>query len=1083
MRAVEVIQKPVRIIIIGDIHDPVGSKEDYSYPAIPRGTVRDYIPAHVDITEHLLIRLNGHIVNQRDWLTKLVAGGDELVIVKAPGGVDPVSIVIALVVSAVIGFGLSYVARLFVDPPKDPDPLESPTTGGDQIRTKSANALPIPIVYGEYILGGNVIRSTTGHFGGKVKGGQNYSVSIGGFRNNLTLGLCEGPIQAVAGYTVPQQMLWFGRTSGISDSLYSNISKTASTWQTLSAAGNTKLAFKFTVKTAPSQLKWMRLFLRSAFPNTPPTMTVQEDTAGSPSGLDLFIPITPTTISGPFSYKTFTLTKSVTLQLGPSNANKDYWVVLEGGDVIDLGTTTDTLNGNMKAYSGSWGATLAFRALADISGEPDLFISSNIGVKIDGSPIDGYSADGFVSLNLGTVDQEAHPGSSGVVLEQNVNQKLPLNRAIQQTTQNGVDGIGVVISFPNGYYVTDRPGNRKDADLEFEVTYWISGFPATTGFFRFKDSLFETGSSALTYRIDFSTEKNKPSYQFRDQILDVEVKMINNNGVQFPIIWKSLQEYSDDQAQSYPYTATMQLDTDIGSAVGPLGDVTVHVQGKKVHQYDSNGYYDTYGYLPSPAWCAVDLALNQRYGGGKHLTTSNVDLVSASDFHDHCTDQINDGNGGVMDRWALGLVIDEVKPLDDWLTTITAAADAKLLRIGNKLKFKESIARSPSQTFSDGNTLAGTFKQQFIGKKNRPNIVKLTYRDAGLDFAKEVIQTEVVGIREEGEPDIPELLDAQGVTHPVRAFNLAERHARRIQYTEWTAEVTTFIGALACEPGDVVALSASAMDPKGLGGRLKENAPGANSIKLDKDLDLDSAGNNYQITITTESAGEDSTMTATIDEIDGQSFSAGDTIDITPSWSVTPSAGDVYSIRPIREQRGSILKTDEAGGVEAEVVSFEITDDFFIRIQLVNYDSRVFDEPVLKTIGARKRFIPTPLTPSRVPDRPLSLQLKSRLVGQPPMHVISCSWIKAVWPFNYNCAIYGRIVEINSDRFTYIGDSTSSSFDIPNMVEGLHYEVAICPRSPGTGRHHNPASVEVIRRKIFIPRPYSANRTAVPSIP
>ncbi len=1103
MATATVIPKPVKIIIIGDFHDPVSSREDYTYPAISRGTVRDYIPAHVEIDEHLAVRINGHIINRKDWETKAVPGGSEVHITKMPGGIGALAVGVllplfafkAVAIPLVFSAATSYLSSLFTDPPKAPDLDNSPAYGSDQVRTSAKNALPIPIIYGEQIAGGNLIRSTTGHLGGKIIGGQNYNVSIGGSRNNMMLGLCEGPIRSIAGYTVPQSQLWFGEPSGVPRALYQKVQANPGGTKTLSTGNDTKYAFKFTVSGTKAFLRWISLPIKSS--GSPPssvsfpTVTVQADSSGDPSGIDLFTPIVISNQGSMHNYyKTYSyaLSSYVILPLGADDVDKDYWVVVTmtaSGSGTDIGTTAASNNGNIKMYDGSWGSLLGIEAVAEVHSRPEPFIGSVLGIKVNGSPVESFASDGYVAFNFGTVDQESLPGSSGIVLEQSVEQKLPLNRTIEATTQNAVDGIGVVISFPSGFYKFTSGGSVSGGRLGFEIRYWIKDSPTKQGFFRFFDKITEYGTATLTYKVDFPTEKNKPSHQFRDQILDVEVKLTDNDGVQFPIIWKSLQEYSDDQAQTYPHTVTLELDTDIGTAAGPLGDVTTHVQGKLVHQYDASGNYDTYGYSDSPAWCATDLALNPRYGGGKVLTTSYVDLESAYDLDDDCNDQIPDGRGGSMNRWAIGLTIDEVKPLDDWLTTITAAADAKLLKIGNKLKFKPSVARSTSQTFSDGNTLAGTFKQTFIGKKRRPNIVQLKYRDAELDYAEEQIEAEVKNVRSEGDPDIPEVLDIRALTNRIRAFRLAERHARRIQYTEWTAEVVTFINAIAVEPGDVITLSASAMDPEGVGGRLKENAPGPNSIKIDKDFSLTSAGNNYQITVTSESAGVDDTQTATIDEAEAASFSAGDTIDITPSWTTTPSAGDVYSIRPIREQRGGTAKTDEPGGVEAEVVSMEITEDFFIKLQLVNYDGRVFDEPVTKNISSKNRLIPAPLTPDKVPGRPLSLRLKSKLGGASTDNTIECRWQKAAWPYAYKCAVHGRIIGTGiNDRFRHLGDADANFFVIPNIQQGLYYEVAICPRQPAHPfRHHNPGSDKVIRRRIHVPRPYSANRTLLPTIP
>jgi hypothetical protein len=704
-------------------------------------------------------------------------------------------------------------------------------------------------------------------------------------------------------------------------------------------------------------------------------------------------------------------------------------------------------------------------------------------IKIDGNDLESFSANGFVSTRLGTHDQEALPGSSEITLDQNVGQMLAYGHGITATTQNDVDGFGIVLEFPNGYFGRKRDGSYFPSDLVFEIRYRVNeltGGPYT-GYAYVHEKFEFHGPGTALFRIDFPTTKEGDKY--RGEVIDVELTRLDEpHAGQSPqkIEWKYLREYSDDQAQIYPYTALLHVDADAASASGPIGNITSRIQGKKVWTYSGGAW--AYSYSTNPAWCCLDLLLNERYGGGsrRRLTLANIDLDSFEDWADYCDERITDPTGGTMPRWEIGLVIDKERTLWEWATTIAAAGRAKLIWTGNKLRAKAEKEVTDSdikQVFSAGNIVAGSFSLQYIGKESLPDAIDLKFWDADLDFAENIATADEPSLKSDDGSSIKETLDFKGCTSYHRAKRQARFLLNTILYEDFVCEWEAFIDAVACEPGDVVVVSNDCIDWEAVGGRLKENAPGANSIKLDRDITVD-ASRTYKISVRSEYSSDDYHQSRTVDETD-TTITAGNTVDITPAWTTVPQAGDVYSFMPIVETQDV---AEGAGAKLVRIVSMDVTDEYFVKIKAVKYDARIYnDDP-----GKAKQ---PPVLPTRdgnvIPPPVEKLGLSNEYYGSGRKQRVVATWQKSDWPWPYACKVFGRVVEDDrfNDRFQLIAVA-SSNFAIFNEVEeDFTYEVAVVPCAPWNwNTHHNPGSKYAKRKRITLTRPIDPARIILPTI-
>lgn len=165
---------------------------------------------------------NGQHVPAYRWSDRVVSPGDEVVFPGTPRGIGVavgayvaaqafpsiiysaatiavVQFSVALVVNLAIAIAASALIRAIVGEPSSPTSVPGDTFSFEGVRTVSVSGQPIPIIYGEQVAGGNII-------GSYVREGpiDTLAETTHGFGDpvvSLTIGLCEGPVESIAGIT------------------------------------------------------------------------------------------------------------------------------------------------------------------------------------------------------------------------------------------------------------------------------------------------------------------------------------------------------------------------------------------------------------------------------------------------------------------------------------------------------------------------------------------------------------------------------------------------------------------------------------------------------------------------------------------------------------------------------------------------------------------------------------------------------------------------------------------------------------------------------------------------------------------
>lgn len=199
-----------------DLHDLVVDQVDVK----PGGTLADYCP--IEVNEHVVCVRNGKVHRVDSWSRVRPIDGDDLFYLERPDGgyivaaigtaygigalvttagtLTTTGVIVAAVINVGIAIGLSYAIRALMGQPESPDRLlgsaDSRVHTFSGIKTAASVGEPIPVVYGEHVIGGLVLESfvTSGLI---VEPNEPAATDFPVSHLNYKVALCEGEIDEI----------------------------------------------------------------------------------------------------------------------------------------------------------------------------------------------------------------------------------------------------------------------------------------------------------------------------------------------------------------------------------------------------------------------------------------------------------------------------------------------------------------------------------------------------------------------------------------------------------------------------------------------------------------------------------------------------------------------------------------------------------------------------------------------------------------------------------------------------------------------------------------------------------------------
>jgi predicted phage tail protein len=216
----------------------------------------------------------------------------------------------------------------------------------------------------------------------------------------------------------------------------------------------------------------------------------------------------------------------------------------------------------------------------------------------------------------------------------------------------------------------------------------------------------------------------------------------------------------------------------------------------------------------NPAYIIRDLLLNQRYGFGKVVSTSELDNESVDLCAKRCWQLVDSGH-----KNELHVVIDKEHEPTDILAQLAQVSRILMFWAGGYIKFKYEEDEDPVQLFTMGNIIKDSFKVDYMDHTKIPNCVEVSFADKDDGWKKNTVEVVDEAEWALGKAKRTKKMSLIGVTDKAQALREAKLYLNKGRYIRKGIEFITTMAACHSEPGDIIAFQHD-VPQWGWGGRV-----------------------------------------------------------------------------------------------------------------------------------------------------------------------------------------------------------------------------------------------------------------------
>lgn len=312
---------------------------------------------------------------------------------------------------------------------------------------------------------------------------------------------------------------------------------------------------------------------------------------------------------------------------------------------------------------------------------------------------------------------------------------------------------------------------------------------------------------------------------------------------------------------------------------------------------------------------------------------NDLDLQSFVNWAGFCNASVSDGNGGTEKRATCNMVFDQqTSSVWDAANKVCGLGLASLVKLGNYITVKYQQAETSVQLFTMGNIVKGSFKESFLPLDQRANVFEVAYLNAANDYEQEMITLEDPLLYTNSEQERKQTIQVYGATRSSHAARLARFYQNANRYLTRTIEFEAGIDAVAAEPGDVIDFQHD-VPQWGFGGRVGVGST-TSSVVVDQPMTV-VTGKTYQVKVR---FADDTRQTKTVTNAPGTST----ILTISGTWDggKVPADGDVFAFG----ETGVVTKP-------YRLIAVERTPEFHAKLSGIEYNATVYDEMNLTPVN------------------------------------------------------------------------------------------------------------------------------------
>ncbi|WP_227394206.1 phage tail tip fiber protein [Klebsiella pneumoniae] len=373
-----------------------------------------------------------------------------------------------------------------------------------------------------------------------------------------------------------------------------------------------------------------------------------------------------------------------------------------------------------------------------INGAKSIFIDGVALENEDGS----FNYSGVTwDFRDGSQDQSPMSGFDFVETPKAVNTQLKTTNAVTVAIDNDdADRVRVIMKFPSLRSIDKKTGdtNGTSVQFKFQLANGNGSFYDVIAAGESSSDVTLTAKKTGVYYRSYEIQLPKPGRAYKVRVLRLSAD--SNDQYLFNDTWVDSIGEIVDTPMNYPNSALVGLKVNSEQFGSSMPSRSYLIRGLKIRvpsNYDENtntynGVWDgTFKLLSSsnPAWILFDLLTNARYGLGKFVSESMIDLGQLYQIGRYCDEEVDDGFGGKEKRFAINTQITSRQDAYRLIQDIAGAFRGMVFWAGGMVNIMQDSPSDPVMLFTNANVKDGLFTYKGSARKDRPSVALITYNN------------------------------------------------------------------------------------------------------------------------------------------------------------------------------------------------------------------------------------------------------------------------------------------------------------------------------------------------------------------
>ncbi|EPG3105651.1 phage tail tip fiber protein [Klebsiella pneumoniae] len=341
----------------------------------------------------------------------------------------------------------------------------------------------------------------------------------------------------------------------------------------------------------------------------------------------------------------------------------------------------------------------------------------------------------------GSQDQSPMPGFDFVETPKAVNTQLKTTNAVTVAIDNDdADRVRVIMKFPSLRNIDKKTGdtNGTSVQFKFQLANGNGSFYDVIAAGESSSDVTLTAKKTGVYYRSYEIQLPKPGRAYKVRVLRLSAD--SNDQYLFNDTWVDSIGEIVDAPMNYPNSVLVGLKVNSEQFGSSMPSRSYLIRGLKIRvpsNYDENtntynGVWDgTFKLLSSsnPAWILFDLLTNARYGLGKFVSESMIDLGQLYQIGRYCDEEVDDGFGGKEKRFAINTQITSRQDAYRLIQDIAGAFRGMVFWAGGMVNIMQDSPSDPVMLFTNANVKDGLFTYKGSARKDRPSVALITYNN------------------------------------------------------------------------------------------------------------------------------------------------------------------------------------------------------------------------------------------------------------------------------------------------------------------------------------------------------------------